>query len=244
MHGVLCEGAALCIVSATLQICWDLLISSGSRIRYSNRLPEKLSLSARLRCTCAARSNRRLRNSAARASTARGGDVFDPKRLIAQTDPEVWGALQQELRRQEDHIELIASENYASPAVMQAQGSRAHQQVRRGLSRQALLRRLRIRRHRRAAGDRPGQAAVRRRVRQRAAAFRLAGQPGRLHVAAQAGRHHPGHVAGAWRPPDPRRLGELQRQDVSTPWPTACMRRPSRSTTTRSSAWRRSIGRR
>jgi glycine hydroxymethyltransferase len=49
--------------------------------------------------------------------------VFDPKRLIAQTDPELWTAIQQELRRQEDHIELIASENYASPAVLQAQGS-------------------------------------------------------------------------------------------------------------------------
>jgi glycine hydroxymethyltransferase len=49
--------------------------------------------------------------------------VFDPKRLIAQTDPELWAAIQQEVRRQEDHIELIASENYASPAVLQAQGS-------------------------------------------------------------------------------------------------------------------------
>jgi len=49
--------------------------------------------------------------------------VFDPKRLIEQTDPELWTAIQQELRRQEDHIELIASENYASPAVLQAQGT-------------------------------------------------------------------------------------------------------------------------
>jgi glycine hydroxymethyltransferase len=49
--------------------------------------------------------------------------VFDPKRLIAQTDPELWTAIQNELRRQEDHIELIASENYASPAVLQAQGT-------------------------------------------------------------------------------------------------------------------------
>ena len=49
--------------------------------------------------------------------------MFDPKRLIAQTDPELWTAMQNELRRQEDHIELIASENYASPAVLQAQGS-------------------------------------------------------------------------------------------------------------------------
>ena len=49
--------------------------------------------------------------------------MFDPKRLIAQTDPDLWTAIQNELRRQEDHIELIASENYASPAVLQAQGS-------------------------------------------------------------------------------------------------------------------------
>jgi glycine hydroxymethyltransferase len=49
--------------------------------------------------------------------------VFDAKRLIAQTDPQLWTAVQQELQRQEDHIELIASENYASPAVLQAQGS-------------------------------------------------------------------------------------------------------------------------
>jgi len=49
--------------------------------------------------------------------------VFDPKRLIAQEDPELWTAIQHELQRQEDHIELIASENYASPAVLQAQGT-------------------------------------------------------------------------------------------------------------------------
>ncbi len=42
---------------------------------------------------------------------------------ISGTDPEVWQAIQNENRRQEDHIELIASENYASPAVMAAQGS-------------------------------------------------------------------------------------------------------------------------
>ena len=42
---------------------------------------------------------------------------------LAQTDPEVWAALEAENRRQEAHIELIASENYASPAVMAAQGT-------------------------------------------------------------------------------------------------------------------------
>ncbi|MBL0296213.1 MAG: serine hydroxymethyltransferase [Betaproteobacteria bacterium] len=41
---------------------------------------------------------------------------------VAQTDPETWAAIEAENRRQEEHIELIASENYASPAVMAAQG--------------------------------------------------------------------------------------------------------------------------
>jgi glycine hydroxymethyltransferase len=42
---------------------------------------------------------------------------------IAHVDPELWAAVQAENLRQEQHIELIASENYTSPAVMQAQGS-------------------------------------------------------------------------------------------------------------------------
>ena len=42
---------------------------------------------------------------------------------VAHVDPDIWSAIQNENRRQEDHIELIASENYASPAVMAAQGS-------------------------------------------------------------------------------------------------------------------------
>ena len=42
---------------------------------------------------------------------------------LAHVDPETWAAVQAENRRQEEHIELIASENYTSPAVMQAQGS-------------------------------------------------------------------------------------------------------------------------
>lgn len=48
--------------------------------------------------------------------------MFENK-TIAQVDPELWGYIQDEQRRQEDHIELIASENYTSPTVMQAQGS-------------------------------------------------------------------------------------------------------------------------
>ena len=43
--------------------------------------------------------------------------------LLARTDPELWDAISLEQRRQEDHVELIASENYVSPAVLAAQGS-------------------------------------------------------------------------------------------------------------------------
>jgi glycine hydroxymethyltransferase len=49
--------------------------------------------------------------------------MFDRQNTLSKTDPELWAAIQNENRRQEDHIELIASENYTSPAVMQAQGS-------------------------------------------------------------------------------------------------------------------------
>ena len=45
------------------------------------------------------------------------------KKTVECVDPDLWRAIEGEIQRQEDHIELIASENYASPAVMQAQGS-------------------------------------------------------------------------------------------------------------------------
>ncbi|HTH80565.1 MAG TPA: serine hydroxymethyltransferase [Ramlibacter sp.] len=49
--------------------------------------------------------------------------MFHRNILIQETDPDIWAAVQAENKRQEDHIELIASENYASPAVMAAQGT-------------------------------------------------------------------------------------------------------------------------
>ena len=49
--------------------------------------------------------------------------MFSRQNTIAKVDPELWQAIQDENRRQEDHIELIASENYVSYAVLEAQGS-------------------------------------------------------------------------------------------------------------------------
>jgi glycine hydroxymethyltransferase len=49
--------------------------------------------------------------------------MFSAKMTIAEFDPELAGSIAAERQRQEDHIELIASENYASPRVLEAQGS-------------------------------------------------------------------------------------------------------------------------
>ena len=49
--------------------------------------------------------------------------MFSRAQTLKQADPELWAAISGENERQESHIELIASENYASPVVMAAQGS-------------------------------------------------------------------------------------------------------------------------
>ena len=49
--------------------------------------------------------------------------MFSKELTVASVDEEIWSAIQEEERRQEEHIELIASENYTSPAVMEAQGT-------------------------------------------------------------------------------------------------------------------------
>ena len=66
-----------------------------------------------------------------------------PKDLSIQGyDTALWAAMEHEVRRQESHIELIASENYASPRVMQAQGSVLTNKYAEGYPAQALLRGL------------------------------------------------------------------------------------------------------
>ena len=49
--------------------------------------------------------------------------MYSLKDTMERLDPELWSAIQKENQRQEDHLELIASENYASPRVLQVQGS-------------------------------------------------------------------------------------------------------------------------
>ena len=167
-----------------------------------------------------------------RRSPARGLDMNEQRPAaslqrffgapLAETDPELAAALGAELIRQQDGIELIASENIVSAAVLEAQGSVLTNKYAEGYPGPALLRRLRVCRRRRAAGDRPGQAAVRLRVRQRAAAFRRAGEPGGVPGAAAAGRHDPGHEPRRRRPPDPRRARPTCPASGSAPCSTAC----------------------
>src|SRR5438093_2489066 len=57
-----------------------------------------------------------------REHTVEFTSMFAPN-LLAQSDPELWNAIRLENQRQEDHVELIASENYVSRAVLLAQGS-------------------------------------------------------------------------------------------------------------------------
>ena len=110
---------------------------------------------------------------------------------LRKVDPEIFDAIAAEEKRQRENIELIASENFTSRAVMEAQGSVPDQQIRRRLSGETLVWRLRERRRGRATGHRSRQAAFRLRTRQRPAAQRRAGEHGRLFLRAEAGRQNP-----------------------------------------------------
>src|SRR5262249_9842466 len=59
--------------------------------------------------------------------------MFAARSNLRKADPELWSAISQENRRQEDHVELIASENYASPNVLAAQGSQLTNKYAEGL---------------------------------------------------------------------------------------------------------------
>ena len=108
---------------------------------------------------------------------------------IEQSDPEVWQAIAAERRRQQTGLEMIASENYTSPAVLAAQGSVLTNKYAEGYPGKRyyggcefvdVVERLAIER---------AAEAVRRRPRQRAAALRRPGEHGRLLRLPRTGRH-------------------------------------------------------
>ena len=142
--------------------------------------------------------------------------MFPADQNIKNFDPDLWQALEAERQRQEDHIELIASENYTSPRVLQAQGSVLTNKYAEGYPGKRyyggceyvdIAERLAI--------DR-AKALFKARGRQCAAAFRLAGKSGGVLRGVESGRHDSWHVAGAWRPPDARLAGESLAESSTT----------------------------
>jgi glycine hydroxymethyltransferase len=91
------------------------------------------------------------------SALSRGGNAIHP---CGETLPQR-PAIEKELGRQRDEIELIASENIVSAAVMEAQGSVMTNKYAEGYPGPALLRRLPVCRHRREPRHRARQAAVR-----------------------------------------------------------------------------------
>ena len=71
---------------------------------------------------------------------------------LQAVDPEIAAAIEHERQRQQENIELIASENFTSPAVMEAQGSVLTNKYAEGYPEEALVRRLRERGRGRATG--------------------------------------------------------------------------------------------
>ncbi len=128
-------------------------------------------------------------------------------------DPEVADLIGQELERQQTTLQLIASENFTSPAVSGRLGLGADEQVQRGLPGSALLRRQPHHRRGRGPGSLPRHGSLRRRARQRAAARRGQRQSRRLPGARRTGGHDPGHAARPRRPPHAR-VARLHRLEV------------------------------
>ena len=103
-------------------------------------------------------------------------------KVIESVEPRIAAATRQELADQRGSLKLIASENYASPAVLLDDGHLVQRQVRRGDRRAPLLRRVPERRHGRVARRRACARALRGAVRLRPAALGHRRQPGRLLV--------------------------------------------------------------
>ena len=127
---------------------------------------------------------------------------------LADADPEIARAIDAGARppARRDRADRLGE--HRLPRRARSAGLGDDQQVRRGLSGPALLRRLPVRRHGRGPGHRARQAPVRLPLRQRPAEFRQPGQPGRVHGADAAGRHLHGPRPRRRRPPHPRLAGQ------------------------------------
>ena len=162
---------------------------------------------------------------------------------LIDADPQIADIIRREVERQNTTIQLIASENFTSPAVLAAQGSVLTNKYSEGYpgkryyggnlvvdEAEELARAARVR-------------ALRRRARERAAALGREREHGRVLRAARARRHRDGDAARPGRPPHPRLAGQLQRSALQLRRATASTTTPRSSTTTRSASSPRASGR-
>ena len=147
--------------------------------------------------------------------------TFDHDAPLRTADPAVAGLIDQELRRQQHGLELIASENFASRAVLEAMGTALTNKYAEGYPGKRYYGGCEI-------VDQVEQLAIDRAMqlfgagpRQRAAPRGGPGQLRRVHGAAAARRPAHGHVAAARRAPLPRHLGQPQRDGLARPPTTA-----------------------
>ena len=123
------------------------------------------------------------------AEAAASHDLFTAP--LAETDPEIAEAIGKELGRQRDEIELIASENIVSRAVLEAQGSVLTNKYAEGLPGRRYYGGCQFVDVAETLAIERVTQAFRMSFRKRAAAFRRLRQRGRLHGADVAGRHLP-----------------------------------------------------
>jgi glycine hydroxymethyltransferase len=147
-------------------------------------------------------------------------------RSLADTDPEIFGAIEKELGRQRHEIELIASENIVSRAVLEAQGSIMTNKYAEGYPGKRYYGGCQYRRYRRNARDRTRQEAVRRQLRQRAAEFRRQMNQAVFLALLQPGDTFMGLDLELGRSPDPWLAGQHVRQVVQGRLLRRARRRP------------------
>ena len=149
--------------------------------------------------------------------------MFRTAMTMGGFDPELDAAINDERQRQEDHIELIASENYASPRVLEAQGSVLTNKYAEGYPGKRYYGGCEF-------VDIAEQLAIDRAKKLFGADYANvqphSGTPGQrrgLPRADQSGRHHPRHEPRSRRPPHARRQGEFLGQAL----PRRAVRHPS-----------------